>query len=75
MTATATAADQLQSVNPATGAVLRAVSVTAPDDVPAIVADVADVQPFWAALTLRDRARTSSGPPRCSSTSPTRSGI
>ncbi len=57
MTATATAADQLQSFNPATGALLGAVSVTAPAEVPAVVTEVAKVQPFWAQLTLRDRAR------------------
>ena len=56
-TATATAADQLQSFNPATGAALGAVSVTAPEDVPGVVASIAQVQPFWAQLTLRDRAR------------------
>src|SRR5947209_1297171 len=57
MTATATAADRLQSSNPATGAALGAVSVTAPDDVAGVVASIAQVQPFWAQLTLRDRAR------------------
>jgi succinate-semialdehyde dehydrogenase/glutarate-semialdehyde dehydrogenase len=56
-TAAATAADQLQSFNPATGALLGAVATTAPEDVPAVVAEVAKVQPFWAQLTLRDRAR------------------
>jgi acyl-CoA reductase-like NAD-dependent aldehyde dehydrogenase len=54
---TATAADHLQSFNPATGALLGAVDVTAPEDVPGVIADVAKVQPFWAQLTLRDRAR------------------
>jgi acyl-CoA reductase-like NAD-dependent aldehyde dehydrogenase len=57
MTATASATDQLQSFNPATGAPLGTVTVTAPDDVAAVVAGVAQVQPFWAQLTLRDRAR------------------
>ncbi|MGZ4295247.1 MAG: aldehyde dehydrogenase family protein, partial [Solirubrobacteraceae bacterium] len=57
MTATATAANQLESFNPATGASLGAVNVTAPQDVPAVVASIAKVQPFWAQLTLRDRAR------------------
>ncbi len=57
MTATASATDQLESFNPATGARLGAVTVTAPDDVAAVVAGVAQVQPFWAQLTLRDRAR------------------
>jgi succinate-semialdehyde dehydrogenase/glutarate-semialdehyde dehydrogenase len=57
MTATAAATDQLQSYNPATGAALGAVGVTAPEEVPAVVAGIAQVQPFWAQLTLRDRAR------------------
>jgi acyl-CoA reductase-like NAD-dependent aldehyde dehydrogenase len=57
MTATASAADQLESFNPATGARLGAVPITAPDDVAAVVAGIAQVQPFWAQLTLRDRAR------------------
>jgi succinate-semialdehyde dehydrogenase/glutarate-semialdehyde dehydrogenase len=57
MTATAPATDQLESCNPATGARLGAVPITAPHDVPVVVADVAKVQPFWAQLTLRDRAR------------------
>ena len=47
----------LESFNPATGARLGAVSVTAPEDVQAVVDAVAAVQPFWAALSLRDRAR------------------
>jgi acyl-CoA reductase-like NAD-dependent aldehyde dehydrogenase len=57
MTATASATDQLESFDPATGARLGAVPVTAPGDVAAVVAGVAQVQPFWAQLTLRDRAR------------------
>ena len=36
---------------------LGAVPITAPDDVQAVVDAVAKVQPFWAQLTLRDRAR------------------
>ncbi|MGA2009515.1 MAG: aldehyde dehydrogenase family protein [Solirubrobacteraceae bacterium] len=55
MTATATAT--LESFNPATGARIGAVATTAPEDVAAIVDSVAQVQPFWARLTLRDRAR------------------
>lgn len=55
MTATATA--QLDSFNPATGERLGAVAVTAPDQVQAVVDGVARVQPFWAQLTLADRAR------------------
>ena len=47
----------LQSFNPATGEQLGAVSTTAPADVQAVVDAVAKVQPFWAQLTLGDRAR------------------
>ncbi len=54
---TATAAATLQSRNPATGTVLGSVPTTAPADVQSIVGAVAKVQPFWAQLTLRDRAR------------------
>ena len=51
------ASAQLESFNPTTGARLGAVPVTAPEDVAAIVDEVALVQPFWAQLTLGDRAR------------------
>ena len=54
---TATSSASLQSHNPATGARLGAVPATAPDQVQAVVDGVAKVQPFWAQLTLRDRAR------------------
>jgi succinate-semialdehyde dehydrogenase / glutarate-semialdehyde dehydrogenase len=54
---TATASAQLESFNPATGARLGAVPATAPEDVATVVDSVAQVQPFWAQLTLRDRAR------------------
>jgi acyl-CoA reductase-like NAD-dependent aldehyde dehydrogenase len=47
----------LDSVNPATGQVLGSVQVTPPDEVERVVDDVAKVQPFWAQLTLEDRAR------------------
>jgi acyl-CoA reductase-like NAD-dependent aldehyde dehydrogenase len=53
----ATAPAELESFNPATGERLGAVPVTAPEDLPAVVAAVAEVQPFWAQLPLRDRAR------------------
>jgi acyl-CoA reductase-like NAD-dependent aldehyde dehydrogenase len=53
----ATVATQLESYNPATGARLGAVQITAPDEVPAIVDAISKVQPFWAQLTLRDRGR------------------
>src|SRR5947209_8019760 len=52
-----TATAQLESFNPATGAPLGAVATTAPEDVEAVVQAVAKVQPFWAQLTLEDRAR------------------
>jgi succinate-semialdehyde dehydrogenase/glutarate-semialdehyde dehydrogenase len=48
---------QLESFSPATGERLGAVSVTAPDAVQGVVDAVAQVQPFWAQLTLHDRAR------------------
>ena len=54
---TITAAEQLESFSPATGERLGAVEVTAPDEVEAVVQAVAAVQPFWAQLTLQDRAR------------------
>jgi acyl-CoA reductase-like NAD-dependent aldehyde dehydrogenase len=47
----------LESLNPATGVVIGAVQTTAPGDVQEVVDAVAKVQPFWAQLTLRDRAR------------------
>jgi succinate-semialdehyde dehydrogenase/glutarate-semialdehyde dehydrogenase len=53
----ATATAQLDSLNPASGELLGSVPVTAPDDVQQVVRDVAKVQPFWAQLTLGDRAR------------------
>jgi acyl-CoA reductase-like NAD-dependent aldehyde dehydrogenase len=53
----ATFGAQLESFNPATGARVGAVPVTAPADVQAVVDEVALVQPFWSQLTLLDRAR------------------
>ncbi len=55
--ATAAATAQLESFNPTSGERIGAVSVTAPEDVQAVVDAVAKVQPFWAQLTLEDRAR------------------
>ncbi len=52
-----TATAQLESFNPATGERLGAVPTTAPNDVQAVVEAVSKVQPFWAQLTLGDRAR------------------
>ena len=53
----ATVTSQLQSFNPATGELLGSVATTAVEDVHSVVAAVAKVQPFWAQLTLPDRAR------------------
>ncbi len=54
---TTAATERLDSFNPATRERLGAVEVTAPDDVQTVVDAVAKVQPFWAQLTLEDRAR------------------
>ncbi len=51
------APDQLESINPATGARLGSVPITRADAVGGVVEAVATVQPFWAQLTLGDRAR------------------
>src|SRR5918999_799295 len=48
---------QLESFNPATGELLGTVETITPDQVQGVVDEVADVQPFWAQLSLRDRAR------------------
>jgi succinate-semialdehyde dehydrogenase/glutarate-semialdehyde dehydrogenase len=48
--------EQLESFSPATGERLGAVEVTPADEVEAVVQAVAKVQPFWAQLTLQDRA-------------------
>jgi acyl-CoA reductase-like NAD-dependent aldehyde dehydrogenase len=47
----------LESFNPATGELVGTVETLTPAKVQAVVDDVAEVQPFWAALTLEDRAR------------------
>jgi succinate-semialdehyde dehydrogenase/glutarate-semialdehyde dehydrogenase len=47
----------LESFNPATGELIGAVETITPGMVQGIVDDVAEVQPFWAALSLDDRAR------------------
>ena len=51
------AADVLESFNPLDGTRLGSVPLTPPDQVQAVVDDVAQVQPFWAELPLSDRAR------------------
>src|SRR5207237_6394548 len=48
---------QLKSLNPATGEQLGSVPIIPPDQVQPLVDAVAKVQPFWAQLTLADRAR------------------
>ncbi len=53
----AAAAERLTARDPATGAVLGSVARTAPERVEDVVAAVAKVQPLWALLRVRDRAR------------------
>ena len=48
---------QLESFSPAGGHRIGAVPATDPARVQAVVDDVAEVQPFWAELPLRDRGR------------------
>jgi acyl-CoA reductase-like NAD-dependent aldehyde dehydrogenase len=48
---------ELESFNPATGERVGAVPTLRPEEVQAVVDDVASVQPFWAQLRLEDRAR------------------
>ena len=48
---------QLESFNPATGELVGAVETITPDQVQGVVDDVAEVQPFWAQLSLADRGR------------------
>jgi acyl-CoA reductase-like NAD-dependent aldehyde dehydrogenase len=47
----------LESYNPATGELVGTVETIAPEQVQAVVDDVGGVQPFWAQLSLADRAR------------------
>ena len=55
--AVAAATSELESFNPATGALVGTVATTAVEEVQRVVDEVAKVQPIWAALTLSDRAR------------------
>ena len=48
---------QLETFSPIDGRRLGALPTITPDQVQSVVDDVAEVQPFWAALTLEDRAR------------------
>jgi succinate-semialdehyde dehydrogenase/glutarate-semialdehyde dehydrogenase len=52
-----TAPAELESFNPATGELIGAVPTLTPRQVQGVVDDVAEVQPFWAQLSLEDRAR------------------
>src|SRR5687767_10300096 len=47
---------ELESFNPATGERIGAVPTITPEQVQGIVDDVAEVQPFWAQLSLSERA-------------------
>jgi acyl-CoA reductase-like NAD-dependent aldehyde dehydrogenase len=47
----------LESLNPATGVRVGTVPITPAGEVQAVVDDVAEVQRFWAQLSLRDRSR------------------
>jgi acyl-CoA reductase-like NAD-dependent aldehyde dehydrogenase len=47
----------LESFNPATGELIGSVETLTPSKVQGVVDEVAEVQPFWAALSLEDRAR------------------
>jgi acyl-CoA reductase-like NAD-dependent aldehyde dehydrogenase len=47
----------LESFNPATGELVGTVETITPEQVQGVVDDVAEVQPFWAQLSLADRAR------------------
>jgi acyl-CoA reductase-like NAD-dependent aldehyde dehydrogenase len=51
------ASNGLESFNPATGELIGSVETLTPSKVQGVVDDVAEVQPFWAALSLEDRAR------------------
>jgi succinate-semialdehyde dehydrogenase/glutarate-semialdehyde dehydrogenase len=51
------APQELVARDPATGAVLGAVAATAPERVEGVVEAVAKVQPLWALLRVKDRAR------------------
>jgi acyl-CoA reductase-like NAD-dependent aldehyde dehydrogenase len=51
------ARQQLHARDPATGAPLGSVAATAPQQVEEVVAAVAKVQPLWALLRVKDRAR------------------
>lgn len=47
----------LESFNPATGELVGSVPTITPEQVPAVVAEIKQVQPFWAEMSFEDRAR------------------
>jgi acyl-CoA reductase-like NAD-dependent aldehyde dehydrogenase len=47
----------LESFNPATGELVGSVETITPEQVQGVVDEVAEVQPFWAQLSLEDRGR------------------
>jgi succinate-semialdehyde dehydrogenase/glutarate-semialdehyde dehydrogenase len=47
----------LESFNPATGELVGTVPTIAPDQVPAVVAEIEKVQKFWAEMSFEDRGR------------------
>src|SRR5271154_1084309 len=51
------AAERLLAPNPATGETIGSVDMTAPEAIEELVGAVAKVQPLWALLRVRDRAR------------------
>jgi len=57
MAVTASDAPRIDAVSPIDGTRLGSVSATAPADVPAAVAEAAEVQQLWAQLRFADRAR------------------
>jgi acyl-CoA reductase-like NAD-dependent aldehyde dehydrogenase len=56
-TSNGAAPGELESFNPATGERIGSVPTVTPEQVQSIVDDVAGVQPFWAQLSLAERAR------------------
>ncbi len=49
--------EELTARDPATGATLGSVAITPPERVDEVVEAVAKVQPLWALLRMKDRAR------------------
>src|SRR5271155_133521 len=51
------AQDRLLARDPATGEVIGSLALTPPGEIDEVVAEVAKVQPLWALLRVKDRAR------------------